>query len=144
MDMKPMLDAGEVEQLIMRGFEATTPFFRIDSLEPGRAKVHMPFKSWMRRPGNVISGPALFTAADLAMYALVLSHLGPVMMAVTSNLNLNFLNKGEAGDVHAEAEMLKLGRKLAVMDIKLRCVENPVLVAHATGAYSIPSARPAA
>ena len=140
MDLKLVLDAPEVVRLITTGFLADEPFCRIDHLEPGLVHLCLPFRKWMLRPGGVISGPALFTAADLAMYALVLSHAGPRMMAVTANLNLNFLNKGDAADVHAEASFLKLGRKLAVMDVKLRCGDSSVLVAQASGSYSLPAA----
>jgi acyl-coenzyme A thioesterase PaaI-like protein len=61
-------------------------------------------------------------------------------MAVTSNLDLNFLNKGERGDVLAEGSLLKLGRRLAVMEVKLRCGDVPDLVAVATGTYVLPPA----
>lgn len=141
MDLKLILQADEVADLIMRGFKATTPFFHIDELRHGYVRARLPFQPWMLRPGNVISGPALFTAADLAMYALVLGHTGPQMMAVTSNLSLNFVNKGSAADVFAEGTLLKLGRKLAVMEVKLRCGEDQDLVAHATGSYAIPTSR---
>ncbi|MGQ0620944.1 MAG: PaaI family thioesterase [Panacagrimonas sp.] len=139
MDLK--LQAGEVERLIMLGFAASKPFFHIEELRPGFARVRKPFQSWMLRPGNVISGPALFTTADLAMYALVLGHVGPALMAVTSDLNMHFLNKGQAADVIGEARLLKLGRKLAVMEVSLRCGDDPTLVAHVTGSYSLPTKR---
>ena len=135
----PVMSAGEVEHLIQRGFGAERAFFHVEHIEPGRASVRMPFRGWMVRPGDVISGPALFSAADLAMYALVLSHVGPELMAVTSNLNLNFLNKGRTEDIHGQARFLKLGRKLAVMEVELRCGEDPTLVALATGSYSLPA-----
>lgn len=141
MDLKLMLQAAEVERLIMSGFKADAPFCHVDELRHGFVRVHLPFKPWMLRPGNVISGPALFTAADLAMFALVLGHCGPQLMAVTSNLTLNFVSRGSAADVHAEASLLKLGRKMAVMEVKLRCGDDPTLVAHATGSYSLPSSR---
>ncbi len=137
--MKIVLQAAEVEKLICKGFESDKAFFKVEELSPGRAKVKMPFQPWMRRPGNVISGPALFTAADLAMYALVISHMGPELMAVTSNMNLNFLSKGAATDIHAEASILKLGRKLIVMEVRMRCGDEPTLVAQATGSYAMPS-----
>lgn len=141
MDLKLVLQADEVQRLICLGFQSDTPFFHVDELRPGFARVRMPFKNWMLRPGGTVSGPALFTTADLAMYALVLSHVGPELMAVTSSLNLNFLSKGVAADVHAEASLLKLGRKLAVMEVKLRCGDSLELVAHATGSYSLPGKR---
>lgn len=141
MDLKLVLQAPEVVRLITAGFGADTPFFAIDELRPGFVRARMPFRKWMLRPGGVISGPALFTTADLAMYALVLSHSGPELMSVTSNLNLNFINKGAAADVHAEGTLLKLGRKLAVMEVRLSCGDDPTLVAHATGSYAMPTPR---
>ena len=139
MDLK--LQPAEVEHLIMQGFAADRPFVFVERLEPGSARVRMPFRKWMLRPGNVISGPALFTAADLAMYALVLSHVGPELMAVTSDLDLHFLSRGLAADVICEVRMLKWGRKLAVMNVSLSCADDPTVVAHATGSYSLPSKR---
>lgn len=139
MYLKLVLTPAEVQKVITFGFKSDTPFLEVDELRPGLARIHLPFRPWMLRPGGTVSGPALFTAADLAMYALVLSHIGPELMAVTSNLNLNFLSKGVAADVHAEASLLKLGRKFVVMEVKLRCGDDPRLVAHATGTYARPS-----
>src|SRR3546814_18901137 len=81
---------------------------RTDTLVPCTPR----FRSMMIRPGNVIFGPAQFTAADSAMYALVLGHLGAQLMAVTSDMNLRFLTKALPGDVIGEATFLKLGRRL--------------------------------
>ena len=95
----------------------------------------------MLRPGNIISGPTLFTAADSAMYALVLGHLGAQLMAVTSDMSLRFLARAAPGDVIGEATFLKLGRRLAVMEAKMSTRGAPgVVVAHASGSYALPSA----
>ncbi|MGH8516184.1 MAG: PaaI family thioesterase [Panacagrimonas sp.] len=137
MDLKLVMTADEVTRLITVAFKADKPWFEIQELQPGWLRARLLFRSWMLRPGDVVSGPALFTAADLAMYALVLSHTGPQLMSVTSNLDLNFLNKGVPGDVRAEGSLLKLGRRLAVMEVKLRCGDQPDLVAVATGTYAL-------
>ncbi|MDB4976478.1 MAG: PaaI family thioesterase [Myxococcaceae bacterium] len=128
----------ELEQTIAQGFGQTEALFRIELLEPGRLHMRTPFEVSMLRPGNVVSGPALFTAADLAMYALVLAHIGPQLMAVTAQLNINFLSRGTPGDIRSEAVLLKLGRKLAVMEVRLFSGPDPALVAHVTGSYSLP------
>jgi uncharacterized protein (TIGR00369 family) len=138
MDLK--MNAAEIERLITTGFGEERPWFRIEALEPGLLRTRVPFQTWMLRPGNAISGPALFGAADVAMYALVLAHAGPVLMAVTADLNIRFLHRGRPEDVLAEARLLKLGSRLAVIEVSLRCGEDPTLVAHVTGSYSIPSA----
>jgi len=92
------------------------------------------------RPGGTISGPIMMALADAAMYALVLSHIGPVELAVTTNLSINFLRKPLPGDVLAEASMLKLGKRLAVGQVSLysdgETRADPV--AHVTATYSIP------
>ncbi len=94
------------------------------------------------RPGGTIAGPIMMGLADAAMYALILSRIGPVELAVTTNLSINFLNKPLPGDVIGDARMLKLGKRLAVGEITLYSDggsrEKPV--AHATATYSIPPA----
>ena len=137
MDLK--LTAEQVQALIRGGLPAVGKSgFTVEEVRPGYARVRLPFHEKMLRPGNVISGPTLFSAADSAMYALVLSHVGPELMAVTSNLNINFLNKGRPGDVLAEAKLLKLGRRLAVMEVSITTGGDPMPVAHVTGSYALP------
>lgn len=134
------MTAQEVEDLIHHGFAAKKKFLSIEEVRPGYARVRMPYRDWMLRPGNVLSGPALFTATDTAMYALVLSHIGPELMAVTANLNMNFLAKAKPGHIIAESRMLKLGRRLAVMEVSLYSSAEPeTLVAHVTGSYALPA-----
>lgn len=139
MDLK--LTAQAVEQLIRQGLPAAEQGdFRVEAVTPGYARIRLPFHAHMLRPGNTISGPTLFTAADSAMYALVLAHIGPQVMAVTANLSINFLNRAQPGDVIGEARLLKLGRRLAVMEVGLSTGGDPALVAHVTGSYALPAA----
>jgi uncharacterized protein (TIGR00369 family) len=79
--------------------------------------------------------------ADLAMYALLLAHVGPVALAVTTSFNINFLRKPLAGEMRVEARMLKLGRRLAVGELAIFSAGVAEPVAHATATYSIPNAR---
>jgi uncharacterized protein (TIGR00369 family) len=136
MDLK--LTAEQVETLIQGGVTSTRGRLRVEEVRENYARVRLPFRESMLRPGNVVSGPALFTAADTAMYALVLSHVGPELMAVTSNLNINFLAKAKAGDVVAIATALKFGRRLVVMEVSLYTADAPQRVAHVTGSYARP------
>jgi uncharacterized protein (TIGR00369 family) len=91
------------------------------------------------RPGGTIAGPVMMGLADAAMYALVLGRIGPVELAVTTSLNINFLRKPAPGDVLARASGLKFGKRLAIGEISLYSETSPDdLVAHATATYSIP------
>jgi uncharacterized protein (TIGR00369 family) len=93
------------------------------------------------RPGGTISGPAMMALADLALYVAILAHIGPVALAVTTNLNFNFLRKPEQRALIADCRLLKLGKRLAVGNVSIYSEGSPEVVCHATGTYSIPDRR---
>ncbi len=111
---------------------------RIEDLAPGRLRLRLPFADQHLRPGGTISGPTMMTMADAGLYILILAHIGPVALAVTTNLNINFLRKPDPVDLVADFKLLKLGKRLAVGEATIfsEGVEDPV--AHATLTYSIP------
>ena len=65
-------------------------------------------------------GPTMMALADFAMYVAVLAAIGPVPLAVTINLNINFLRKPAPRDLTAEARLLKLGKRLATGEVTIR------------------------
>lgn len=98
------------------------------------------FRETMLRPGGTVSGATLMVLADCAMYVVLLSAIGPVSLAVTTNLNINFLRKGAPGqDLLATAKLLKLGRRLAVGEVTLLSGSSVDPIAHVTATYSIPN-----
>ena len=86
---------------------------------PGLARVSLHADEKHLRPGGTVSGPTLFTLADVAAYAVILAHIGRVALAVTTNLNINFLMKPQPGPLEATATILKLGKRLVVTDIAI-------------------------
>jgi acyl-coenzyme A thioesterase PaaI-like protein len=68
----------------------------------------------------------------------VLAGIGPVPLAVTINLNINFLRKPAQHDLLAEARLLRLGRRLATGEVTIRSDGEELPVAHVTSTYSIP------
>ena len=112
----------------------------IESADGVSCLLRQRYSERMLRPGGIISGPTLMALADFAMYVVLLSAIGPVGLAVTTNLNINFLRKGTAGqDVLAEARLLKLGKRLAVGEVTLFSAASPDPIAHVTATYSIPN-----
>ncbi len=104
----------------------------------GTATLMIPYDEKMLRPGGTMSGPTMMMLADACMYAVVLSQIGIVKLAVTTNLNINFLRKPEPRNLIAKGSMLKLGKRLAVMAVDVYSEGSDDLVAHTTGTYSIP------
>ena len=77
--------------------------------------------------------------AGAAMYAAVMSKLGVVKMVVTSNLNINFLHRPPPSrTLLVGARALKVGKRLAILDVIIYCETYNGAVAHATGTYSVP------
>ena len=106
----------------------------------GRAMLRQPFGATMLRPGGTISGPAMMALADLTMYATLLSAIGTVKLAVTTSFNINFLRRPFPGALVADGKVIKLGKRLAVMEVTILSEGHADPVAHATGTYSIPRA----
>jgi uncharacterized protein (TIGR00369 family) len=115
------------------------PTFLVEAVGPMTARMRLLYHPRHLRPGGTISGPSMFALADVSLYVAVLAQLGPVALAVTTNLNINFLRKPEPGDLIGEARLLKLGKRLAVGEVLIFSEATEDLVAHATGTYSIPS-----
>ena len=139
-ELRHVLDVAALHALLQREFPQAAGFGEIVSVGGGELVLRLRDGADDRhlRPGGTLSGPTLFTMADLSFYALVLSLIGPVPLAVTTSLNLSFLRKPAPGELTARARMLKLGSRLAVGDC---VIESPGLegpVAHAQVTYSIP------
>ena len=105
---------------------------RAQSVGDGEAVIRLEFAEEMLRPGGTVAGPFLMALADAAMYAAVMGKLGIVKMAVTSNLNINFLQRPNPGALLAEARALKIGKRLAMLDVIICSEGYDEPVAHAT------------
>ena len=113
----------------------------VDEIGPLTARMRMEYHERHLRPGGTISGPAMMALADLALYAAILAHIGPVALAVTTSLNFNFLRKPEPRALIADCRLLKLGKRLAVGDVSIYSEGSSDMVCHASGTYSIPDRR---
>jgi uncharacterized protein (TIGR00369 family) len=113
----------------------------VAKIDAGAATLLLPYQTISMRPGGSIAGPHMMMLADACMYAVVLSLVGEVKLAVTTSFNINFLRKPIECDLHAEGKIIKLGKRLAVMEVTIS--DSDDIVAHATGTYSIPPPQPA-
>ncbi|WP_342362722.1 PaaI family thioesterase [Terrarubrum flagellatum] len=134
----------ELEEFLERDFpqmNAGGKSHFVDAIGDRFARIRMSYHERHLRPGGTISGPSMFALADFALYCAILASIGPVALAVTTSMNMNFLRKPAQRDLFGEARLLKLGRRLAVGEVMLRSEGEEELVAHATGTYSIPPDR---
>ena len=137
---KILLDADALNQLLSQLFPHGTAHRRgiVTEVVAGLVTMELEPNEKMLRPGGLVSGPTLMAFADVAAYALVLAHNGPQPMAVTTGLNYQFLRPCKPATLHAKAELLRLGRKLAVMDIRIFSGDDPRPVGQAAVTYAMP------
>jgi uncharacterized protein (TIGR00369 family) len=112
--------------------------YDLEELWRGGCRLRQRYDKRVLRPGGTLSGATMMALGDFAMYLAVLSAIGWVPLAVTTNLTINFLRKPPARDLIAQARLLKLGRKLAVGEVAIHADGVEGMVAHVTSTYSIP------
>lgn len=114
----------------------------VERFEPGRVEMRLPYRELLLRPGGTVCGPAMFALADITLYGVVLSLIGRVELAVTTDLNIHFLAKPRPGDLIGHGRILRLGRVLAVGEVTVTSASGGEPVAHAVGTYAIPATAP--
>lgn len=139
--LEPGMNAEEVNALLREVYPQLNDgrmAYRAIDVFPGGCVVRLEADHRHLRPGGTVSGPTLFTLADIGGYVCVLTHAGPDALSVTTNLNINFMRKAGPGPIDGHCRILKLGRKLMVFEVDIRAGPHGETVAHATGTYSIP------
>ena len=139
MEHKVAITKEELQEI----FEAEAPFvlnmgFRVDEVGYGTCRCVLPLDERNIRPGNTVSGPAMFSLADFSMWVALLGAIGRVPLAVTSDMSIRFLRRPGAKDIIADVRLPKIGRRLAVGDVWLHADGEGEPCAHATGTYVIP------
>ena len=134
-----VMSAADLNAFLSEAFpEGDGPPFSITDVGDGFARATMTPRASDVRPGGTVSGPTLMMLADSVMYAALLAQIGPVALAVTTSLSINFLRKPEMTGLVAECRILKLGKALAVGDVLIYSDGKPDPVAQASVTYSIP------
>ena len=138
---QPKMSLAEINMFLDREFPEIHiggRIFTVEAIGHGTCRMRMAYHERNLRPGGTLSGPSMFALADIAFYVAVLGAIGPVALAVTTNININFLNKPAPQDLIGDCRMLKIGKRLAVGEVTLFSEGQVDPVAHATGTYSIP------
>ena len=129
----------EIELLTLESLPFAVDYgFRVDSVGSGTSTVRAPYQESFLRPGGTISGPVIMGLADYAMFVAILTKIGLVELAVTTNLSINFLRRPDPGDLVAVANVIKIGKRLAVGQVEVYLDGEASMIAHATSTYSIP------
>jgi uncharacterized protein (TIGR00369 family) len=107
-------------------------------IAPGSVRMTLQPGANMLRPGGIVSGPTLMALVDVAAYAAIAAHHGPEPMAVTNALSITFLRACRVEPIMADARILKLGRRLATIDVRIWQGTEDRLIAQSTVGYALP------
>ncbi|MGB8195822.1 MAG: PaaI family thioesterase [Acidimicrobiales bacterium] len=133
----PKLGADELQVILSGGFpNADVP--RVEEVTDEYVIMSYSVDDRHGRPGGTLSGPVMMSLADTSAWIAIMSQIGPVVLAVTTSLHIDFLRKPQLTDLMAKTHMLKLGKRLAVVEVDLYSRGETELVAKAQVTYSIP------
>lgn len=136
------MDGAALEAFLKSDFPQVDGMFSVEAVEDMAIRVRCHVEDAHLRPGGTVSGPTMFSLADVSVYLAILAMIGPQALAVTTNCSIDFMRKPVAGkDLIGEARLLKLGRVLAVGDVLMRSDGSDAVVARASVTYSIPPVR---
>jgi len=132
------MNSAELQKFLDGAFPDAPPPYIIEEVANWGVRIRLLVTQAHSRPGGTISGPTLMAMADAAAWLAILAQIGPVALAVTTSLHIDFLRKPDLVDLVAEGRLLKLGKQLAVADVALSSQGRAELVAKAQVTYSIP------
>jgi uncharacterized protein (TIGR00369 family) len=115
----------------------------VEEASPSRVRIRLPFQPtfmggdvWKDSQDRVFSGPKVMGLADTAMYACMHAALGLSVVAVMTSINVTFLRPAASADLIAGANLIRLGKRLAFLEVTIFSQGKPEPVAHATATFA--------
>ena len=137
--MEHKMDIAALQSFLIEAFPQVSDVLEVVALTADALTLRLSVQEQHLRPGGTVSGPTMFMLADVAFYLAILSRIGPVALAVTTNCSIDFMRKPVAGaDLTCVARLHKLGRVLAVGDAMIYSAGQAAPVARASLTYAIP------
>ena len=136
-------------QQLVEFFEQNIPFNRhlgvsVTEISEGKCTIRVPFtEEWIGDPNRpALHGGLLSTIADAAGGLAVFSRLPDLSdRASTVDLRVDYLRPGLLEDLYCDAEVLRLGNRVAVTEMVCRQGES-YIAAKCRGVYNIHRGRP--
>ncbi len=130
----------ELEAFLREAFPQVRRPWQVDEVTERGVALRQAIGDEHARPGGTVSGPTMMALADGAAWVATLSRIGPVALSVTSSLTINFLRKPTlASDLWADTELVRLGRRQSVCEVRIYSEAAGELVATSSVTYSIPA-----
>ena len=115
--------------------------FRVRSIGDGECEIVVPFQEKFERPGGIVSGQVLMTAADVAMWLAIKTRRGMDDPSVTVDMHTSFVRSARRETVVCRARLLRLGSTIShgVADCAR---EGGEVLSHHAITYARPARKP--
>ena len=131
-------DIAATNAMFTEHFKGQERIHEVTEMRDGFAAIRLETDNRHMRPGDMVSGPTQMNLADTVAYVCVFTKLGITPMAVTSSLNIHFLRPCIGPGVRAEASLVRIGKTLAVMDVRIFGDGHKDPASVATVTYALP------
>jgi uncharacterized protein (TIGR00369 family) len=134
----PAMTVDALQRFLVDSFPDAPPSYVVEAIDDESARLRLPVSDSHQRPGGTVSGPALMALADCTAWMAIIAQIGPVALSVTTSLHIDFLRRPAMIDVIATGTLLKLGKRLAVVEVAMVSDGTQDVAAKAQVTYSIP------
>jgi uncharacterized protein (TIGR00369 family) len=125
--------SGRIESLIEKSIVGS-PLgqllaLRVDSVEPDRVRVRLPFRPEVTTVGDLVHGGAIVSLIDTAATAAAWSRaeLDRNPRGTSVGLTVNFLAGGRGQDLVATARVIQRGQTLSVCDVEVEAADGTAI-----------------
>ena len=108
----------------------------VDQVGSGRCTTRLEAAEAHRNPHGTVHGAVLFALVDTAMGGATMSVLQDGLVCASIDVHLRFLGPVFGGEVTAEAEVMRAGKRVIHLEARVRGGDGEV-VALATGAFAV-------
>ena len=104
----------------------------------GKIRLKLNYKLDLNNPLGIIYGGAIATLIDTAaVFSLYSDMERQPKSAVTLNMNVQYFRAARAVDLIADAEVLKMGRKIAFVQVKVKAENSEEIIAQGELSFSL-------
>ena len=130
-------------QRLVAAADFIRPFgFVVEACAPRECVIRVPHARSLERPGGIVSGITLMSAADVAIWLAIMTERGTAEQWVTTDLKTAFLSSARMTDIICTARILKLGKRTAYGTAECRSA-GADLLSHHVLSYALAAASPA-
>lgn len=108
----------------------------IEKLEHGACFSRLQIKDTLLNKHSVVHGGVIYSMADISMGVAVYSTLKNSEETSTVEIKINYLKPAKTNLLTCEANILKKGKNIAVLEAEIRSGEN-ALIAKALGTFML-------